>query len=113
MDLKMNSLFVYGTLRPNQPNAHVMENIGGTWQAGYILGTLENVGWGAELGSPGIHLNANGERVNGYIFSSDHLAQHWSYLDEFEGNEYQRVSVQVFLEDDSTVESLVYVLKTK
>lgn len=27
----MHSLFVYGTLRPQQPNAPVMERIGGSW----------------------------------------------------------------------------------
>ncbi|MGI4199102.1 gamma-glutamylcyclotransferase family protein, partial [Klebsiella pneumoniae] len=30
----MESLFVYGTLGPGRPNAHILENIGGTWQEG-------------------------------------------------------------------------------
>lgn len=34
----MHSLFVYGTLGPGRPNAHIMENIGGSWQPGYVLG---------------------------------------------------------------------------
>lgn len=40
----MQHLFVYGTLRLGQPNAHVMEAIGGTWQKGYVLGELINEG---------------------------------------------------------------------
>lgn len=45
----MHSLFVYGTLRPQQPNAHVMERIGGSWTAAYILGHLQQRGWGLNL----------------------------------------------------------------
>lgn len=44
-----NSLFVYGTLRLGQPNAHVMERIGGEWLKGTVLGELEQRGWGAHL----------------------------------------------------------------
>lgn len=107
----MQSLFVYGTLRPNQPNAHVMEVIGGTWQAGYIKGHLEQRGWGAELGSPGIQLSDDGESVQGYVFLSESLSQHWDALDEFEGEEYQRVPVRVYLENGKTMKSMVYTLK--
>ncbi len=32
----MESLFVYGTLGPGRPNAHILENIGGTWQEGHV-----------------------------------------------------------------------------
>ena len=34
----MESLFVYGTLGPGRPNAHILENIGGTWQEGHVGG---------------------------------------------------------------------------
>ena len=36
----MNQLFVYGTLRPNHENAHLLERIGGTWQKGYVHGVV-------------------------------------------------------------------------
>lgn len=61
----MHSLFVYGTLCPQQPNAHVMEGIGGSWKADYICGHLQQRGWSAELGSPGIQLSDLGETVPG------------------------------------------------
>ena len=50
----MESLFVYGTLGPGRPNAHILENIGGTWQEGHVGGSLLEKGWGAKMGYPGI-----------------------------------------------------------
>lgn len=107
----MQSLFVYGTLRPNQPNAHVLERIGGTWQAGYILGHLEQRGWGAEFGSPGIQLSDDGQRVEGYVFVSDHLEKYWAELDAFEGDEYTRTPVTVYVDSGEQIKSMVYALK--
>ena len=107
----MHSLFVYGTLRPQQPNAHVMERIGGSWKAAYIRGHLQQRGWGAEFGSLGIQLSDSGETVQGYVFISEHLPQYWEELDAFEGDEYQRIPVQVYLESGEMIESLVYALK--
>lgn len=106
----MQSLFVYGTLRLGEPNAHVMERIGGTWSKGYVLGNLENSGWGAALGSPGIRLKDDGSPVEGYVFMSEHLEGHWEYLDAFEGNEYARQAVKVYLEDGQVMQSQVYAL---
>lgn len=107
----MHSLFVYGTLRPQQPNAPVMERIGGSWKAGYIRGYLQQRGWVAELGSPGIQLSDSGEIVPGYVFISENLPQYWDELDAFEGDEYQRIPVKVYLENGQTIESWVYALK--
>ncbi|MEX0578837.1 gamma-glutamylcyclotransferase, partial [Enterobacter cloacae subsp. cloacae] len=42
----MDSLFVYGTLRPGHSNAHILESIGGEWQAGFVTGTFYARGWG-------------------------------------------------------------------
>ena len=107
----MHSLFVYGTLGPGRPNAHIMENIGGSWQQGNVLGNLREAGWGAAMGFPGIELTAEGTQVNGFVFSSDNLSAHWSMLDEFEGEGYQRVPVEVVLQDGSTLISEIYALK--
>lgn len=108
----MQHLFVYGTLRLGQPNAHVMEAIGGTWQKGYVLGALINEGWGAAMGSPGIRLSSQKDQVHGYVFSSVHLEQHWAALDEFEGAEYERVNVMVMLENGESMHSQIYALKS-
>lgn len=108
----MLSLFVYGTLGPNRPNAHVMENIGGTWAEAHVFGTLKQQGWGAELGFPGIVLDQSENQVSGFVFFSDNLEQHWQALDEFEGVGYQRVPVKAHLSTGETIDSFVYALNS-
>ncbi|AVH16041.1 gamma-glutamylcyclotransferase [Enterobacter sp. SGAir0187] len=107
----MERLFVYGTLGPGRPNAHILENIGGTWQAGHVGGSLLNKGWGAEMGYPGIVLDDSGHRVQGFIFTSANLHHHWDELDKFEGAEYERVPVDVTTTIAQTVNAWVYRLK--
>ncbi|EPG41401.1 hypothetical protein F907_00266 [Acinetobacter colistiniresistens] len=108
----MLSLFVYGTLGPNRPNAHIMENIGGTWADAHVFGTLKQQGWGAELGFPGIVLEQTDQKVSGFVFFSDNLEQHWQALDEFEGAGYQRVPVKAHLSTGEVIDSFVYALNT-
>ncbi|PIF14893.1 MULTISPECIES: gamma-glutamylcyclotransferase family protein [Pantoea] len=107
----MESLFVYGTLGPGRPNAHILENIGGSWQEGHVSGSLQEKGWGAEMGYPGIILDNSGNRVDGFLFTSENLANHWQILDEFEGHEYARVKVDVVTNDGLTVKSYIYMIK--
>ncbi|ANG92710.1 gamma-glutamylcyclotransferase [Lelliottia amnigena] len=107
----MESLFVYGTLGPGRPNAHILENIGGTWQEGHVGGSLLAKGWGAEMGYPGIVLDESGNRVQGFLFTSENLHHHWHILDEFEGYEYDRVPVEVTIITGQTVQSCIYMLK--
>jgi len=45
-------LFVYGSLQPGHTNAHLLEQIGGTWQAASVVGMLRPEGWGAQQGYP-------------------------------------------------------------
>lgn len=104
-------LFVYGTLAPNGPNEHILVNIGGTWQPGTVRGRLHEAGWGADMGYPGLTLDEQGESVKGFLFYSTQLHDHWAVLDEFEGNEYERVVAIAALSDGSQVETFVYVLK--
>ena len=78
-----------------------------------MTGTLHPAGWGAAMGYPGIVLDENGEEVEGFLFSSDKLSDHWGKLDEFEGEVYGRVLAVVKLRDHSTVDAYVYELKDK
>jgi gamma-glutamylcyclotransferase (GGCT)/AIG2-like uncharacterized protein YtfP len=103
-------LFVYGTLAPGRPNAHVLAPVPGTWEPASVSGTLVAEGWGAAAGYPGLVLDARGERVNGLLFSSDTLAAHWARLDAFEGEGYTRVATTVTREDGTTIEAYVYTL---
>jgi len=107
----MESLFVYGTLGPGRPNAHILEKIGGTWREGHVAGSLINEGWAAEMGYPGIILDNSGIRVQGFLFTSDNLQHHWDVLDEFEGSQYERVPVKVTMSDGETASSYIYMLK--
>lgn len=108
----MDKLFVYGTLGPNKPNEHILKKIGGNWEKGYVLGELYEEGWGADMGYPGIRLENKTNKIQGFIFTSKHLNQHWTELDQFEGAAYKRILTKVFIEDNQTqVEAYIYALK--
>ena len=108
---KRNKLFVYGTLGPGRENEHILANIGGSFEGASVRGTLHQIGWGAAMGYPGIMLNNNGDKVEGYLFSSDNIEDHWSELDEFEGEAYERVLTMVELHNKTLVEAFIYTLK--
>ena len=109
---KVERLFVYGSLGLGRPNEKVLTDIGGNWDEGYVLGNLFEDGWGADMGYPGIRLSPQGEKIEGYLFSSIHLKNAWSKLDEFEGEEYLRVKTKVTLKKEGReVEAYIYVLK--
>jgi gamma-glutamylcyclotransferase (GGCT)/AIG2-like uncharacterized protein YtfP len=63
------------------------------------------------MGYPGLVLDEAGEEIKGFIFSSEHLAEHWDALDDFEGAQYKRVLAEVYLDDCSSTEAYIYVLR--
>lgn len=103
-------LFVYGTLGPGRPNAHILEAIGGTWSHATVRGHLKQQGWGANQGYPGLLLDENSEKIQGFVFSSENLKCNWSMLDDFEGEEYKRVLTKVSLADDNKIDAYIYQL---
>ncbi len=105
-------LFVYGTLGPGRTNDHVLEAIGGLWEAATVNGTLRHEGWGAELSYPGIGLDKHGGEVEGFLFTSENLSGHWAALDKFEGEAYERVPAKVRLKDGSIVDAYIYTLRS-
>ena len=104
-------LFVYGTLAPGRPNAHVLAHVPGQWQPATVSGTLRRERWGAAVGYPGIVLYACGGEVDGFLFTSGHLPAHWARLDAFEGEGYERVMVEAKLADGTIVDAHVYALR--
>ncbi len=104
-------LFVYGTLAPGRPNAHVLSGIAGTWQMGSVRGQLLDEGWGAKQGFPGLVIDRDAGPVQGYVLSSAALENEWARLDAFEGEQYERVAVPVELEDGEVVQAFVYQLR--
>ena len=106
-----NKLFVYGTLAPGRPNEHILKEIGGSWERGCVTGILHQQGWGAAMGYPAITLDDDGDKVDGFLFTSDCISDHWSELDGFEGDAYERVLTTVELENKTVVDAFIYVLK--
>ena len=107
---EIQHLFVYGTLAPGRPNQHILEEVEGEWRPATVQGTLHEEGWGATMGYPGIKLSTAGGTVEGFVFSSSELAKHWTRLDTFEGEAYQRVVTTAKLSDQTTVSAFIYVL---
>jgi hypothetical protein len=54
------TLAVYGTLAPGQPNHHIVAPLGGEWTEGVVEGDLHPVGWGATLGYRAFRPRAGG-----------------------------------------------------
>ncbi|WP_320035210.1 gamma-glutamylcyclotransferase family protein [Halarcobacter sp.] len=107
------TLFVYGTLMPNCPNGHVLENIVGKFVPATVKGRLVDAGWSAGMGYPGIRLDEPIDTVHGYLFYSSNLINHWDYLDEFEGLEFVRTPVTVERYDELEVDTFIYALKAE
>lgn len=108
----MQHLFVYGTLAPNRDNHAIMIPINnGSWQPATIRGHLMlDGGWGSALGFPAVIPDEQGNMVAGLVFSSDDLVNHWTRLDEFEGEAYQRIEVTATLDNGAKIQTFVYAL---
>lgn len=82
-------------------------------EEGYCERKPTSRGLGAETGYPGIVLDEEGEEIEGHLFISEDLPNHWDAIDEFEGEDYERVVTQAILEDGSSVDAYIYVLQTE
>jgi len=104
---------IYGSLSPGEVNHHHVANIPGVWRRGWVEGDLVRSGWGAAEGFPGIRPRHGGPRVDVHILESESLDEHWSRLDEFEGDEYVRMEVPLFGLAGSPVTGFIYALRPK
>ena len=113
--MALQHLFVYGSLAPNRVNHHIMTPITeGQWQPATIRGyMLADGGWGSAMGYPAVIPNDNGEIVQGYVFSSEDLVNHWQRLDEFEGEGYQRVEVTAMLSSGQPITAFTYAFNSR
>ena len=108
-------LFIYGSLAPNCPNHHIVAHIDGRWQSGTVEGYLVQQGWGATMGFPGIITSDPSkpkETVKGMMLTSSQLADNWIMLDDFEGEQYERVIVPVKLDSGKMEAAYIYQIKT-
>ncbi|MEP1209788.1 MAG: gamma-glutamylcyclotransferase family protein [Rhizobiaceae bacterium] len=104
-----NRLVTYGTLAPGRVNHDQLAGLAGRWLQGTVRGRLMEEGWGADLGCPGIIMQADGDIVEVDIFESADLPDHWTRLDAFEGDEYQRTKVKV-VTDAGEIDGYIYEL---
>lgn len=105
-------LFIYGTLKPGEPNEHILHPLKGNYEEAWLIGEVFPDGWEGGSDCPGLNLNQQGEKVPGFVFTSNVLDENWDMLDEFEGEHYERVSTTVTLERCGTVvEAFVYIIK--
>lgn len=88
-------LVVYGSLAPGKSNHAQMDGMTGTWTPGTVRGHFHDGGWAAGQGFPGLVPNRDGPAVEVLVFASLDLPAHWARLDEFEGQDYRRVVVEV------------------
>ena len=108
----MERLFIYGSLQPGGPNEHVLAEIGGDWEPAVVKGNLLEEGWGASMGYPGLVIDERGNDVHGHVFASSNLSAKWTYLDQLEGEEYERTVASVTLLRGEQVQAHIYVLRT-
>jgi gamma-glutamylcyclotransferase (GGCT)/AIG2-like uncharacterized protein YtfP len=95
LDRPETRLAVYGSLAPGEKNHWVVQELRGSWEAGFVKGRLANVGWGGEMGFPGMTWDPDGDPIQVKLFDSSDLSDHWDRLDEFEGQDYCRILVPV------------------
>jgi len=78
-------LVAYGTLRPGEPNEHVLADARGTWTAATVRGVV-----GDRHGYPILRPDAGASAVDVMVLQSDDLPRLWPRLDAFEGSAYRR-----------------------
>ena len=111
--MNCKAVFVYGTLQPGEINAHYFQQFKGSWKEGYVLGHLEDAGWGADHGFPGIKLDQDGIRVKGSLFRTEEINDILKLLDELEGEDYRRVITLVHLDNGKNEYAYIYELASK
>lgn len=105
-----NFLFVYGSLAPGHPNAHLLAPLKGTWKRGSVKGFLHEKSVQDGYQYYGVELDRHGDNVQGQLFSSPGLEAFWSELDAFEGADFRRVVTEVTLSNGRAVDAFIYEL---
>lgn len=101
-------LFVYGTLAPGEENAHIMDGMVGEWHCAFVRGTRYDTGWGTHKKHPGFMPDENAAPIKGLVFISNDLPAHWTRLDKFEGENYQRVPIKAVMDNGEIIEAQIY-----
>lgn len=87
-------LLAYGSLRPGQSNATVIEALGGEWSPCRVRGRLSEID-----GLVRLRWEPTAGYVDAMMLDSAALADSWQDLDDFEGSRYRRHLVSVRVDD--------------
>jgi hypothetical protein len=98
----MLNLF-FGAVVLDQSNHHMVAHMRGSWRPCLITGTLDKRG-----GYNVFQWQSEGQKVPALLFESDDLPAGWKALDEFEGDDYCRITIPVEVDGRYTVAN-VYV----
>ena len=102
----MQGLFVYGTLKQGEPNyRHVEPLIDDVLNDCYIFGELYDLGPYPALLTPG------SQKIRGELLISHSLADLLRITDEIEGDQYERVAVEVYREPNAVPMDLAWVYR--
>ena len=108
--MTINYLFVYGTLKPGGEAHHFFDQIPGSWSDAYCFGNwISDI----DIGYPIISLDTNGEKIDGKLFYSKQLQNIIKEIDEYEGEEYKRVTAKIHLNNGTSVQAFIYEKKGK
>src|SRR5204862_3933617 len=99
-----------GSLAPGRSNDGQLAGLTGDWRDGAVRGWLVESGWGAAEGYPGLRPDPAGPAVAVQLFTSGDLPAHWARLDAFEGDEHERVGIEVHL-GGQVVSAQIYALR--
>jgi len=87
-------LIVYGSLAPGEVNNFVLAGLEGDWERCVIQGHM-----GRYKGFKVFKYDPQGETYPAWLFSSPLLPPKFPELDDFEGEEYQRIIIPALVSD--------------
>lgn len=90
---------------------HLLDSIGGRWEKATIKGEFMETGSIQGFPYPGVRLSDDGDEIEGYLFVSGNLSNHWDRIDAYEGIHYERVVTRAILADGRETDAYVYELK--
>jgi len=105
-------LAVYGSLAPGEANHWVLSRIEGDWLQGTVFGHRFEITWGPAEGYDGFILDPDGSEVPVWVLRSTQLAEKWREIDEFEGEGYERLPVQITLAGGMAAIAQMYLART-
>lgn len=83
-------LVVYGSLAPGGVNNFILARLGGSWHRCTIRGRIRMY-----RGFRAFKYDPAGEEIPAWLFSSPALPEKFPDLDDFEGDDYQRILIPV------------------